>query len=76
MIVTLAFLIVLILSTLLSTSMNMYLYKVSFSESLHFSLYIELGTRKMIVIAALISGFAAALFLDYRLKKENSQNQN
>ncbi|MGI8317026.1 hypothetical protein [Halobacillus mangrovi] len=70
--VTIAFAVILILSTILSTILDMHLYDLSFTQSLHFSLKLEGGTREMIAVSALITGLVASFFLDYRLSKKDS----
>ncbi|MYL51440.1 hypothetical protein GLV98_18350 [Halobacillus litoralis] len=73
--VTIAFLFILVSSTLLSILLDMHLYDLSFFQTLHFSLTLDAGTRKTIVFTALITGLLASFILDYRMSKEESEKK-
>ncbi|REJ07564.1 MULTISPECIES: hypothetical protein [Halobacillus] len=73
--VTIAFVFILISSTLLSILLDMHLYNLSFFQTLHFSLTLDAGTRETIVFTALITGLFASFFLDYRMSKKESREK-
>lgn len=68
--VTLFTLLIGALTLLLITCIDIYILHVSFLDSLHLILHMELGTEKYIVIGTGIVGVMYAIIIDYRLRDE------
>lgn len=74
--VTIAFFLVLLGMVLLMTLLNFFVYgHLSIMESFLFLIWFELGSRRMIVVGAVVVGLISAIYHDIQSKKNKNQKK-
>ncbi|WP_078427105.1 hypothetical protein [Alkalihalobacterium alkalinitrilicum] len=73
--VTLAYFLVLISIILLMTVLNMYTYSSSFIESILLLVWLEVGSRRSIVVVAASIGLFVAIAHDLHVRKKTTQHK-
>jgi hypothetical protein len=73
--VTLAFFILAVLSIALHASVDAYLYKISWIDSLLGLMELSFGAGRLLLILQLLTALAVSVFHDFRQHKKKKQGQ-